>query len=334
MNIRDIKYCPGTLSKGFNTYSPACLKRVFNGRKVSHILPYSSPESEENIKEFIENRKRISISGVQEKISLLMDKNRLRLTKEKEQGTYILKPVPSNLKKAKFVPANEHLTMQIARQVYGIDTAENALIFFKNGAPAYITKRFDINENNTKRGKEDFASLAGKTSEISGNNFKYEYSYEEIADLMKQYIPAYPVEVEKLFSIIVFNYLFSNGDAHLKNFSVLESLSGDYLLSPAYDLINTHIHVDDSDFALSKSLFKDDYKSSVWRKTGHPGLADFSKFAGRIAIKQNRIRKILNPFLARQSKVEELIDHSFLDTPIKKEYLLSYNRKRNYLNVV
>jgi serine/threonine-protein kinase HipA len=45
------------------------------------------------------------------------------------------------------MPANEHLTMQIARQVYGIETAENALIFFKDGAPAYITKRFDVKED-------------------------------------------------------------------------------------------------------------------------------------------------------------------------------------------
>ena len=35
------------------------------------------------------------------------------------------------------MPANEHLTMQIARQVYGIETAENALIFFNDGTPAY-----------------------------------------------------------------------------------------------------------------------------------------------------------------------------------------------------
>ena len=58
------------------------------------------------------------------------------------------------------------------------------------------------------------------------------------------------VEIEKYFSLVVFNFLFSNGDAHLKNYSLLESSIGDYLLSPAYDLINTKLHVDDSDFAL------------------------------------------------------------------------------------
>lgn len=326
-----IGFCPGTLSKGFNTYSPTCLKRVFFGKKVSHILPYATPQDEKNAEEFIENRKRISISGVQEKVSLLLDKNKLRLTKESEQGTYILKPIPRDLKKVDQVPANEHLTMQISRQVYGINTAENALIFFENGEPAYITKRFDVKDDGTW-GEEDFASLAGKTTETSNDNFKYEYSYEEMAELIKKYVSAYLIETEKFYSIVVFNYLFSNGDAHLKNFAILESASGDYLLSPAYDLINTRIHVDDSDFALSRGLFKDDFQSSAWQKTGHPGLEDFKEFAKRIGIKKSRVDKILNPFLERKEKVEELINCSFLDKPTKRAYLLDYNTRRNRLN--
>ena len=42
------------------------------------------------------------------------------------------------------MPVNEHLTMQIAYQVYGIETAENVMIFFGNGEQAYIIKRFDM----------------------------------------------------------------------------------------------------------------------------------------------------------------------------------------------
>ena len=228
MNMPEIKYCPGTLAEGFDTYSQACLRRLFNGKKVSHILPYYPPEvSEEDAEKFIDNRKRISISGVQEKVSLILEKNKLRLTEEGEQGTYILKPIPRDLKKVGQVPANEHLTMQIARQVYGINTAENGLIFFKDGSPAYITKRFDVKDKNSKWGKEDFASLAGKTSENFGANFKYEYSYEEMAQLIRKYVPAAVIEMEKFFSLVVFNYLFSNGDAHLKNFSLLQTTSGD-----------------------------------------------------------------------------------------------------------
>ena len=333
MSEPKIKYCPGTLAENFNTYSKTCLRKVFYGKKVSHILPYSSPQiSNEDDKKFIENRKRISISGVQEKMSLILDKNKLRLTKKGEQGNYILKPIPRDLKKFDQVPANEHLTMQIAQQVYGIHTAENALIFFKDGVMAYITKRFDFKEDGTKWGKEDFASLAGKTEESSGHNFKYEYSYEELSELLKAYVPAYLVEAEKFFSIIVFNYLFSNGDAHLKNFSLLESPNRDYLLSPAYDLINTHIHIDDTDFALNKGLLKDDFKSEAYIKFNHPAKKDFIELARRMGIAEKRIIKLLKPFLTKQDMVETLTQHSFLDDKTKKAYIQLYNNKCNFLN--
>ncbi|MHB1147940.1 MAG: HipA domain-containing protein [Lutibacter sp.] len=191
MGLNNIKYCPGTLSEGYHTYSNTCLRNVFNGKKVTHILPYNTPQNSEEINElFIENRKRIPISGVQEKLSLILDKNLLRLTYPEEHGNYILKPIPRDLIKVDQVPANEHVTMQIAKQVYKINTAENAMIFFKDGSPAYITKRFDIRKDGTKFGEEDFASLAGKTFENAGPNFKYEFSYEEISSLIKKYVSA------------------------------------------------------------------------------------------------------------------------------------------------
>ncbi len=333
MNLDELKYCPGTLAEGFNTYSPSCLRKLFNGKKVNHVLPYDAPQQNEEVAEqFLENRKRISISGVQEKLSLLLDQSQLRLTKEKEQGTYILKPVPRDLKKVDQVPANEHLTMQIARQVYGINTAENAIIFFKNGTTAYITKRFDVEEGG-KLGIEDFASLAGKTKDNAGDNFKYEYSYEEIGMLIQEYVPAWRVEIEKYFSLVVFNFLFSNGDAHLKNFSLLESTKGDYLLSPAYDLINTRLHVDDSDFALDKGLFADNYRSEKCKKSGHVSVPDFMEFAKRIGVSKNRAEKLLLAFSEKQEMVETLVNRSFLSDANKRGYLLMYRTKRNYLTV-
>ncbi|MEI6048239.1 MAG: HipA domain-containing protein [Bacteroidota bacterium] len=332
MNLGELKYCPGTLAEGFTTYSPGCLRNLFGGKKVSHFLPYEPPQQDEEVAEqFLENRKRISISGVQEKLSLILDKNTLRLTKEGEQGTYILKPIPRDLKKVDQVPANENLTMQIAKQVYGINTAENAMTFFRDGSPAYITKRFDVKEEGGKWGKEDFASLAGKTKDNAGVNFKYEYSYEELGLLIQKFVSAWRVEIEKYFSLVVFNFLFSNGDAHLKNFSLLESSKGDYLLSPAYDLINTRLHVDDIDFTLDRGLFADEFKSERHKKFGHPAKADFIEFALRIGILESRIEKILAPFLEKQFFVESLINRSFLSEPNKRGYLLMYNTKRNFL---
>lgn len=340
MSLPEIRYCPGTLAEGFNTYSKTCLKRLFNGRKVSHFLPYNPPQiSEKDAEKFLENRKRISISGVQEKLSLILDRYKLRLTEEGEQGNYILKPIPRDLKKADQVPANEHLTMQIARQVYGIPTAENALIFFENGEPAYITKRFDVKEDAslpdgriTKWGKEDFATLAGKTTENAGPDFKYKYSYEDLAGLIVKYVPAHIVETEKLFKLIVFNYLFSNGDAHLKNFSVLETPNGDYILSPGYDLLNTRIHVDDTDFALEDGLFKEGFASKEMKQNVSAGLEDFHEFARRLNISNKRRDKLLEPFLTRQVKVEIFIQRSFLNDQTKRVYLLHYQTRRNQLN--
>lgn len=330
-----IRYCPSLLSEGYNTYSPAALRRLFDGRKVSHILPYDTPQkSESDAEKFRENRKRISISGVQEKFSMLLEKNQLRLTASGEQGTYIIKPVPVDLKKMDQVPANEHLTMQIAAQVYGIDTAFNAMIFFKSGAPAYITRRFDVKPDGTKWGKEDFASLSGKTSDNAGPDFKYGLSYEEIGSLIRRFVPAWRIEIEKFFALVVFNYLFSNGDAHLKNFSLLQSESGDYFMSPAYDLVNTRIHVNDTDFALDHGLFSDNYHSAVYKKTNHPGKEDFLELSRRLGIPAGRSEKIISPFLARQPLVEELTSRSFLDTATKRAYMLDYNARRNRLNAI
>lgn len=334
----EIKNCPGLLLDGFSEYSPLFLRRMYDGRKVSHFLPYDSPEvNEEDQKKFMENRKRISISGVQEKYSVLLDKNNLRLTEEKEQGTYILKPKPHGLQKTGMIPANEHLTMQIASQVYKITTAENGLIFFKNNEPAYITKRFDIGSNGIKLGKEDFASLAGKTEENAGKDFKYNYSYEGIAELIKNYVGAWKIEMEKFYCLIIFNFLFSNGDAHLKNFSLLETKNGDYVLSPAYDLMNTRIHIEEEGFfALSDELFKEWNWSDCRIKNTqhHPCKEDFINFGKVTGIPDKRINKLLEPFLLKQKGVENLVKKSFLEDKTQIRYLKQYNERLTMLNTI
>jgi len=332
MNPHELIHCPGTLAEGFSTYSPRFLRRMFGGKKVSHILPYDPPQKNDIVAElFLQNRKRISISGVQEKLSLVLEKGSLRLTKEGEQGTYILKPIPRDLKKVIQVPANEHLTMQIATQVYGLYSAEAGLIFFKDGTPAYITKRFDVKEDGSKRGNDDFATLGARTKDNAGPDFKYEYNYEVAGLLIQQYVPSWRVEIEKYFALVVFNYLFANGDAHLKNFALLESDSGDYRLSPAYDLINTRLHVEDTDFALSEGLFNDNYQSERSKICGHPGKEDFIEFARRIGVLENRAIKLLQPFLEHQPEVESLISRSFMHAASKRGYLHVYQTRRNWL---
>ena len=323
MNEPVIKYCPGTLAAGHQTYSATCLRRLFGGRKVHHILPYDSPlsgESDKNI--FRENVARVSISGVQEKFSLLLEKNKLRLVGRGEQGKYILKPSPSSVRNGEQMPANEHLTMQIARQVYGIETAENALIFFGNGEPAYITLRFDVRDEGTKWAEEDFASLAGRTPATHGDWFKYTGSYLELFRIMQGYLPAWRIESPKLYRLLIFNYLFSNGDAHFKNFSVLETEFGDFRLAPAYDLLNSRLHITDADFALDDGLLPGDE-----RKPGMKIREQFLLLGKKAEINERMAKSILETMLSGSEKVSAMVAASWLSDDFKQRYLTAYHSR-------
>lgn len=321
MSLPEIKYCPGTLAEGFDTYSKTCLNRVFQGKKVSHILPYDSFTSNS---QFADNHQRMSISGVQEKVSVLLDGNKLRLVNEGEQGAYILKPISNVEKRADQMPANEHLTMQIARQVFAIETAENALIFFRNGEPAYITKRFDIKADGTKIAQEDFASLAGRTPQTHGEQYKYKGNYLELFQLMKTYVPAYKTESLKLIKLLLFNYLFSNGDAHFKNFSLVETPQGDFRLSPAYDLLNSHIHIDDKVFALEDGLLP---RNLAQGKIKH----QFEVLACQAEIDERIFNDLLSGMLVHSAAVEKLVSSSFLDESTKRNYWQSYQARLKQL---
>lgn len=319
--LNEIKYCPGTLAKGYATYSRACLSKVFKGKKVNHILPYESPASNpETDKLFEDNRKRMSISGVQEKYSVLLEKNKLRLIRNEEQGEYILKPIPNAGKRQEQMPANEHLTMQIAKQAYGIETAENALTFFKNGAPAYITKRFDLKDDGSKLAQEDFASLAGRTPQTHGEHYKYMGNYWELFQILKKFVPAYLLEAPKLLKVIIFNYLFSNGDAHFKNFSLIETSMGDFKLSPAYDLLNSRIHIEDKDFALDDGLLP---KSLSQGKI----IQQIKVLSEKAGISETIHNDILKTMLNQTELVEKLTFSSFLDEKTKKNYFQSYQTR-------
>ena len=328
--MKEINNCPSTLAKGYSTYSPAAIKRVFDKQKVSHLLPYESIEnSEDDARLFMENKKHISISGVQSKYSMRIRDGELQLTPEGEQGRYIMKPKPAEIRLPQECVANENLTMQIAEQIYKMETAANGLCFFQGGEPAYVTKRFDIAPDGTKYQMEDFASIAGLTSDNAGANFKYNYSYEEVATLIKSFVPAWSVELLKFYRLLLFNFLFSNGDAHLKNFSLIDRGKGDFRLAPAYDLLNTKIHVDDSDFALDKGLFKEN--KPEFFKGGKANGVSFRQFGLLIGLPEKVVDKELSVFTAKYPLIDELINNSFLSEKVKRQYLMLYQTRRNRL---
>ena len=328
-----LNICPSTLVEGFQTYSPAAVKLLFDGNPVSHILPFRSPNNEEaENEEYAKHVGRVSLSGVQPKAGLIIKGNQLVIPSEQERSRYILKPAPSSyaLLERKDCPANEHLSMQLASQVYHIETAPNALCFFSDGEQAYITRRFDVAPDGSKYQQEDFASLAGLTKAHGGSNYKYSnLSYEECAEIIGKYTTAPSVEILKFFRMVVFNYLILNDDAHLKNFSLINRGDGEYHLSPAYDLINTSLHLyEPRIFALDKGLFHEGMHLTDTRTVTR---VDFEEFGRRIGLATRLVKRELDNFATEQPLAKELINRSFLSDKLKKYYWQSYNYRRTTL---
>ena len=268
----------------------------------------------------VEKTRRASVSGVQEKVQLKRVRGGYEIVAS--GGDAILKPVPRNTA-AKFaadIPVNEHLTMGIAAKVFGIHAAENELVSLKDGEYAYLTKRFDRRDGHPIR-QEDFCQLSGRSEETHGSAYKYEASYEELADLMRRFCPSAAVENPKVFFIILFNYVFANGDAHLKNFSLFQSPQGDYVLTPAYDLLNTMIHFPNDPSATALDFFSDGHFTSRYEDLGFYSSADFVELGRCFGVGEAEVRRMLTLFPARRTEVESEIAKSLLSNEAKSRYL-------------
>jgi serine/threonine-protein kinase HipA len=331
--MKNLNICPSTLKEGYTSYSPTALRHLFNGKKVAHNLKYVVSDAQKEQRKILnENRTRISISGVQEKFSFLLDKNKLVLTDN--MGTHIIKPIPTGLEYAGDVPANEHVTMQLAAQIYKLDVAKNGLIFFADNEPAYITKRFDVMPDGKRCLQEDFASLLQRTSENGTKNFKYESSYLEMAQAIDKFLPSAIIAKENIFKLAIFNYLFTNGDAHLKNFSVVDYFqNGLYQLAPAYDLLCTRLHIDDAEFAFNDSLYADDFKHPSYAHYGFHAYDDFYDFGIMIGLVPKRITQFMELFISKTSEVKAMVANSFLKAPLKERYMELYTDKLTRLQL-
>lgn len=297
-------------------YSAGALSALSDGRRFPTQLDFTRADV---VKLRAETMDRMSISGVQDKISLRLERGRLIPTAE--SGEYILKPVPSLVlpRLTEHVPANESLTMQLASQVYDIETAANALIRLADGEFAYVTRRFDRTREGEKIAQEDFCQLMQRTPETAGTNYKYDASYDELAETLRRYCPAYRIESEKLFRRIVFSYRVGNGDAHLKNFSVRQTSAADYVLSPAYDLMCTALHIP-GETRLALDLYAGDEIPRGVKTHGFQTGADFLELANRMGLVERRARAILDDLVGRDDEAVALIERSFLTPEVQRQF--------------
>ena len=287
--------------------------------KVPDVLPFTKADL--RLPLAIRKGQRNSISGVQAKVLLSIVDGEFAVVES--GGDFILKPIPEDSRSrfASDIPANENVTMQIASALFRIQTAENKCVRFADGELAYLMRRFDRRDGRSIR-QEDLCQIAGRSEETHGEAYKYDFSYEEMAELIRQACPASRVELPKVFRQILFDYLFANGDAHLKNFSVYESDLGDYVLTPAYDLLNTLLHYPGDLTFMALSLFKDsEFMTPEFESLGYYSTTDFVALGRFYGLDEKSVHGILDEYRKCAPQVEMMVARSLLSEEAKREYL-------------
>ncbi|UBF25675.1 HipA domain-containing protein [Kovacikia minuta CCNUW1] len=191
----------------------------------------------------LKNIWRFSLAGVALKFSMLRKGERFTSPGIGEGGDWIVK-LPDQ--RYQNVPLNEYSMMELARKV-GLNVPEVRLVhrdqltdvpdnlWPDSEDTAYAIRRFDRTSSRDLVHIEDFAQVRGFYPRD-----KYKGTFETLAALVyRQY------DTESLLEFarrLAFNYAIGNGDAHLKNWSLLYADPRRPVLSPAYDLVSTAIY--------------------------------------------------------------------------------------------
>ncbi len=294
--------CYGELKEGERDFHPGCARKMF-GRSDPPQLPYVRKDVENLAKEVV--RRRITVPGVQEKLSVELSGDRkgmTRFTIVGLWGKYILKP---QTEKYEHLPEIEDLTMHLA-QIAGINVAQHSLFRFADGELCYLTKRFDRLDNGKKVAVEDMCQLTGRLTEM-----KYKGSYEQIAKTVLKYAVSPLISVETFWETVIFSWLTGNSDMHLKNFSLWDPFfSGDYMMAPGYDLLSTWMVMED----------KEELALTLNAKKRKIGRQDFVEAMRRSGLNDRVIRIIFMHFLNVGGKWMEFIDKSFIPESMKADY--------------
>jgi len=294
--------CPITYTAcGESRYSEAGLKLLGTGLRTLKDLEYTA---EEQRKEAFNRAAKMSIQGVQPKLSAILSIKDGKFILVDKGGRYILKPQHQIYTQ---LPENEDLTMKLANEI-GLEVPVHGLLWSKDNTLTYFIKRFDRKGQNDKVPVEDFAQLAGFTRDT-----KYDYSMEKIIKLIDDYCTFPAIEKVKLFKLVIFNYLIGNEDSHLKNFSIITD-DNQVRLSPCYDLVNSTIVLkeQDEEIALPLKGKKKHFTRNI--------LVDYFGIE-RCELTEKSIEKVLKTISLAIPKWKTLIDISFLSKDMKGKYL-------------
>lgn len=305
MNKCPISYLP--IDKGL--YSQQGLKYLSKNLLSLNPLPYSASEQRQ---EALNRASKLSIQGVQPKLSAILSIKNQAFEIVDEFGKFIIKPQNDLFLE---LPENEDLTMKMAK-IFNIEVPIHGLIYSKDNSLSYFIKRFDRYGKDSKYQTEDFSQLTGNSRDT-----KYNYSIEKTIQVINDNCTFPAIEKIDYFKRILFCFITGNEDMHLKNFSLI-TRNGKTTLAPAYDFLNSSIAIKNpqEEMALSLKGKKSNFKSS--------DLIDY--FAKeRLELNNKSIDSIIVEMNKNISAWKELIEISFLSDDMKNKYLKLFENRIN-----
>jgi serine/threonine-protein kinase HipA len=276
--------------------------------KLTHLndLPYTAAELRQ---EAANRAKKLSIQGVQPKLSATISVAKQEFKIVDQFGTYIIKPQNDLFPE---LPENEDVTMRMAK-VFGLDVPFHGMLYAKDGSLSYFIKRFDRYGKGKKIATEDFAQLTGNTRDT-----KYRFTMEKLVPVIDEFCSFPAIEKADFFKRILFCYVTGNEDMHLKNFSLITK-NGKTTLTPIYDFLNSSIAIKnpEEEIALTLKGKKSNFKAT-----------DFIDYYAkdRLQLNEKTVTTILEQMHNTIPKWKELLDISFLSEEMKNKYfeLLKY----------
>lgn len=269
-----------------------------------------------------DQKNQFSLAGVQMKFSVKEKEGRYNLTQNSELGDWIIK-TPST--QHKHVPLNEYTAMSLAA-LAGINIPDIKLIELNkldnlppinlpNEKLAFAIKRFD-RKGSTRVHMEDFAQVLVKYP-----HEKYDAaSYEQIGNVIYNYSGDGLNDAQQFARRLLVNILLANGDAHLKNWSLLYQDQITPKLSPAYDIVTTSVYMGgEKKYALNLGKTKQWYSIT---------LKHFEYWANKSGVPWRAIKPHMDDTM---EKARSLWPNALKDLPMDAEH--KEKLKAHWLNL-
>lgn len=290
-------------SQSWDGYHLSCSKKLFGTAKPPKI-PFNTPDISVEAQKMVG---KMSISGVQPKLSVIHELKKHQLVVIETGGVYILKPQTDRFKS---LPENENLCMCLAT-AYGLNVPPHGLLPLQDGRLTYVVKRFDRMKDGTKLQQEDFQQLL-QTDD------KYNGSYEKMANFIKEYSDTPGLDLIDLFERALLFFVLGNGDAHLKNFSLIKEKPVGYHLSPAYDIVNSR---------LVMPAEREEMCLSLQGKKNRLAGNDFLKLSKHFGLKEKQVDNAINRLINLKPSFEAMIEQSFLDQELRDGFREIFNTR-------